>query len=66
MMGRASWPARPTTNDEPITAESEHYQIQWLRDGAAIPDANGLTYTATKADRGHTLTAAASPAVASP
>lgn len=57
-MGRASWPARPTTNDEPITAESEHYQIQWLRDGVAIPDANGLTYTAAKADRGHTLTAA--------
>lgn len=45
-------------NDVAITAESEHYQIQWLRDGVAIPDANGLTYTAAKADRGHTLTAA--------
>lgn len=44
-------------NDVAITAESEHYQIQWLRDGVAIPDANGLTYTAAKADRGHTLTA---------
>lgn len=45
-------------NDVAITAESERYQIQWLRDGVAIPDANGLTYTAAKADRGHTLTAA--------
>lgn len=47
-----------TVNDELITAESEHYQIQWLRDGIAIPGANGLTYTAAPADRGHTLTAA--------
>ena len=46
-----------TVNGDAITAESEHYQIQWLRDGAAIPGANGLTYTAAPADRGHTLTA---------
>ena len=47
-----------TVNDVAITAESGNYQIQWLRDGVAIPGANGLTYTAAKADRGHTLTAA--------
>ena len=41
----------PTGRDNTVY---EH-RYQWLRDGVAIPDATGLTYTITAADQGHTL-----------
>lgn len=38
------------------TATEDDYDITWLRDGVAIKDATGTTYTVAKADQGKTIT----------